>query len=222
MAAPTKSSSSRTERERWCSLLASPALQGEQRRGKVVVLKFASDDKIVAPSPPPAKAQAGIGKTVLPAHIAATEEELELAVANASTAVRDKLAWTRPGDPLRPVDATVNHLMRGDDFLQPIKKLQKKFMMDDRFNLDGVKIVPKDDLIAHVKSTLAKSDVFSSVAAPVVCSIAELCWELLLELRFAVPADAEHTSDLFNHELDQDKPGYSLNEICEVKTLLFL
>jgi len=209
MAAPT-SSSGRAERERWCSLLTSSAFHSEQRRGKVVVLKLASDDKTFVPAP----ASTGISKPILPAHIAATEDELDLAVENASKAVRDKLAWTRRAD--FNVGGESPRPAREDDFLQPIKKLQKKFMMDDRFDLDGVKIVSRDDLTAHVKSTLGKSEVCSSVSPPVACAVAELCWELLLELRFAVPADAEHSSELFNHELDQDKPGYSLNEICEV------
>ena len=92
-------------------------------------------------------------------------------------------------------------------------------MFKDRFDLCGKKIVDftefKVFLINNVKKFLLEK--LSSTA---IDNLYQNFIQYITENDFARSSlDCENT-ELYNHELEQDKPGYNLNEICEV--ILFL
>ena len=99
----------------------------------------------------------------------------------------------------------------------PEKLVQKKYMFVDRYDLLGRKIIDVENFQQHISTTFTSNKYFKYFTADVVSKISIICIDITFSSGFALDSrKCDSMIELYNHEVDQHLPGYSLNEICEV------
>jgi hypothetical protein len=88
-------------------------------------------------------------------------------------------------------------------------------MFKDRFDLCGKKIVDFTEFKVFLTNNIKKIrlEKLSSIAIDILY---QNFIQYITENDFARSSSDCENTELYNHELEQDKPGYNLNEICEV------
>lgn len=99
---------------------------------------------------------------------------------------------------------------------------QPEFDNSPRFDLEGRRVIVKDNLVAEISTFLAShydmdgsSDVFTSVSEKIASGVvaAGFCFNF-------TSRDDSAAMDLFNHEFSPDSPGYDVREVCEVRAVI--
>ena len=99
----------------------------------------------------------------------------------------------------------------------PEKLAQKKYMFVDRYDLLGRKIIDVENFQQHISTTFTSNKYFKCFTADLANKISIICIDIILLSGFALDSrKCDSMIELYNHEVDQHLPGYSLNEICEV------
>lgn len=112
------------------------------------------------------------------------------------------------------VPSTTKVLMESND---PHQLPQKAYMFVDRYDLLGRKIIDAENFQKHISTTFTSNRHFRSFSNDFVHKVSLLCSDIIFSSGFAVDSrGCESMIELYNHELDQHLPGYSLNEVCEV------
>lgn len=158
-----------------------------------------------------------------------TEAELEAALQRSSMKQRAALEWTgKVGSnqlsssesksvvAKSDYDASVPETSSSDPLSVPYR------MKYDRFDLTGRKIEDLSLITSQIESILTSAPLMASYSESQRHDIAARCVDLVLRSG-CLAAPPEHDSqpqhELHNHQFDQNKPGYTFQEISEVSIL---
>jgi hypothetical protein len=101
-------------------------------------------------------------------------------------------------------------------------------MTQDRFDLKGRKVVKKDSVTSQIFDLIKSSHPFLELDKKGIDQIYQIMNRYvmgLLNIQYFVhppPIDNQPQHELFNHQFDQNVPGYNMIEISEVIIYLFL
>jgi hypothetical protein len=146
-----------------------------------------------------------------------TENELKVAVSNSSKPLQDSLRWTSE-------NVNISDKIKSDTLNQSFgnrssSKLYSR-LTTDRFDLNGSRVVEPGIMKDQILKVLKDSSPFSLLSSLELDSITDCIINMLYESHILiippVESETQPQHELYNHESDQEKPGYTFKEIDEV------